>query len=148
MQLLGGVWILQTLVAIVAGLYTRWFHRWALLAGWAAGMAYGTIQAYLQKVPNSTTKLVDGKPVTTTAGMRHFGSSLAEFPMTHTKVYIAITALLINIVVAVVLTLVFRALRTPAGQDATSPEDYYSDEAAPEVVEEAEREVSGVERTS
>ncbi len=32
MQLLGGVWILQTIVAIVAGLYTRWFHRWALLA--------------------------------------------------------------------------------------------------------------------
>ena len=41
-QLLGGVWILQTIVAIVAGLYTRWLHRWALLAGWAAGMVYGT----------------------------------------------------------------------------------------------------------
>ena len=37
-QLLGGVWILQTLPAIVFGLFTRWFHRWALLAGWAVGM--------------------------------------------------------------------------------------------------------------
>ena len=36
-QLLGGVWILQTFPAIVFGLYTRWFHRWALLAGWAVG---------------------------------------------------------------------------------------------------------------
>ena len=42
MQLLGGVWILQTFVSIVAGLFTRWFHRWALLAGWAVGMVYGT----------------------------------------------------------------------------------------------------------
>ena len=33
LQLLGGVWILQTLLAIVVGLYTRWFHRWALLVG-------------------------------------------------------------------------------------------------------------------
>ncbi len=43
-QLLGGVWILQTILAIVAGLYTRWFHRWALLAGWAAAMVYGTVR--------------------------------------------------------------------------------------------------------
>ncbi|MEV7028290.1 monocarboxylate uptake permease MctP, partial [Kitasatospora sp. NPDC093558] len=45
-QLLGGVWILQTFPALVGGLFTRWFHRWALLAGWAAGMAYGTWTAY------------------------------------------------------------------------------------------------------
>ena len=42
LQLLGGVWILQTFPAIVIGLYTGWFHRWALLAGWAVGMVYGT----------------------------------------------------------------------------------------------------------
>ena len=45
-QLLGGVWILQTLPAIVFGLFTRWFHRWALLIGWAVGMIYGTVVAY------------------------------------------------------------------------------------------------------
>src|SRR3954452_8802233 len=33
LQLLGGVWILQTRPAVVIALYTRWFHRWALLAG-------------------------------------------------------------------------------------------------------------------
>ena len=42
-QLLGGIWILQTFPAVVFGLYTRWFHRWALLAGWAVGMVYGTV---------------------------------------------------------------------------------------------------------
>ena len=41
-QLLGGIWILQTFPALVFYLYTRWFHRWALLAGWAVGMVYGT----------------------------------------------------------------------------------------------------------
>ena len=41
LQLLGGVWILQTLPAIVVGLYTRWLHRWALVAGWAVGMVVG-----------------------------------------------------------------------------------------------------------
>ncbi|HEX3923391.1 MAG TPA: hypothetical protein VHY31_13975 [Streptosporangiaceae bacterium] len=33
LQLLGGIWILQTFPSIVISLYTRWFHRWALLAG-------------------------------------------------------------------------------------------------------------------
>ncbi len=51
LQLLGGVWILQTLPAIVVGLYTRWFHRWALLIGWAVGMAYGTKLAYDVPLP-------------------------------------------------------------------------------------------------
>jgi solute:Na+ symporter, SSS family len=42
MQLLGGVWMLQTIPAVVLALYTRWFHRWGLLAGWAVGMVAGT----------------------------------------------------------------------------------------------------------
>jgi hypothetical protein len=45
LQLLGGVWVLQTFPAIVVGLYTRWLHRWAVLAGWAVGMAVGTWMA-------------------------------------------------------------------------------------------------------
>ncbi|HEV7205148.1 MAG TPA: sodium:solute symporter [Jatrophihabitans sp.] len=142
MQLLGGVWILQTLVAIVIGLYTRWLHRWALLVGWAVGMVYGTVQAYRQLVPATVVKLVDGKPVTSTNGMRHFGSPLGMFPFTDTKVYIGATALLLNIIVAVVLTLVLRAVRAPAGVDETEANDYYSDEAAPGVVEATEDELA------
>src|SRR6266487_5239284 len=40
-QLLGGIVIIQTLPAVFLGLYTNWFHRGALIAGWVAGMAAG-----------------------------------------------------------------------------------------------------------
>src|SRR6185312_9373355 len=42
MQLLGGIWIVQLFPAVVVGTFSRWFHPWALLAGWAAGMGVGT----------------------------------------------------------------------------------------------------------
>ena len=119
MQLLGGVWILQTFLAIVVGLYTRWLHRWALLAGWAVGMLYGTIAAY-----NQSSRVT-----------KHFGGSLATFPFTDTRVYIALSALVLNIVVAVVLTLVLRAMKVSAGVDETTYEDYYAEKAGPEVTE-------------
>src|SRR6516225_1043813 len=54
LQLLGGIWILQTFPAIVSGLFTRWFHRYALLAGWLAGMLYGTIAAYNVSTPTAS----------------------------------------------------------------------------------------------
>ena len=97
LQLLGGVWILQTFPAIVIGLYTRWFHRWALVTGWAVAMAYGTIVAYNTPAPG-----VPGS---------HFGTSTANVPGLNHTVYIALTALVINLVVAAVLT-----ARVPAGQ--------------------------------
>jgi SSS family solute:Na+ symporter len=114
MQLLGGVWILQTLLAIVVGLYTRWLHRWALLAGWAVGMIYGTVTAYNQE----------------SAVTKHFGTSVANFPFTDTRVYIALSALVLNILVTVLLTLVLRAMKAPEGVDDTTYEDYYSESTA------------------
>src|SRR3984957_20937180 len=42
LQLLGGVWIIQTMPAVILGLYTRLFNGWALLIGWAVGLALGT----------------------------------------------------------------------------------------------------------
>ena len=45
LQLLGGVWMIQVFPAVVFGLFTRWFSGWALLAGWAVGMAVGTALA-------------------------------------------------------------------------------------------------------
>jgi SSS family solute:Na+ symporter len=49
-------------------------------------------------------------------------------------VYIAVIALVINLVVAAVLTVVFRLMRLPAGSDETVPAHYLAgaDEAAPE----------------
>jgi solute:Na+ symporter, SSS family len=120
LQLLGGIWILQTFPAIVIGLYTRWFHRWALVIGWVAAMAYGTIVAYNTPAP--------GEPGS------HFGASTANVAGLNHTVYIAVTALVINLVLAAVLTVVFRLLRLPAGSDETAPAHYVAgaDEAAPE----------------
>jgi len=110
LQLLGGIWILQTFPALVIGLYSRWLHRWALLAGWAAAMAYGTIAAY--NVPAA------GKPGS------HFGGSSAPIPFTHVTCYIAIVALVINVIVTVLGTFILRALKVDAGIDRTEPEDF------------------------
>ncbi len=111
LQLLGGIWILQIFPAIVIGLYTRWFHRFALIVGWVVGMAYGTIQAY--RTPGG--------------GQEHFGASTAVV-FGHVT-YIAITAVALNLIVAVVLTLVFRAIRLPDGYDETRRADYDTDYA-------------------
>ncbi|WP_243060464.1 monocarboxylate uptake permease MctP [Nocardioides sp. SR21] len=121
LQLLGGVWMLQTLPAIVIGLYTRWFHRWALLAGWAVGMAYGTWLAYGVASPVKA----------------HFGGPLVDFPGTETKVYIAVVAFLANLVVAIVLTVGLRALKVDPGVDQTTAQDFHADRGDPGV--EAER---------
>ncbi|MDQ1576194.1 MAG: solute:Na+ symporter, family, partial [Microbacteriaceae bacterium] len=119
MQLLGGVWILQTFPAIVAGLYTRWFHRWALLIGWAVGITYGTVAAY--GVVNPVTHA-------------HFGGPIAPIPFLNIPIYIAVTAFVLNAIVSVVLTLVFRATRVPDGRDRTTASDYGADEGDPRVV--------------
>ena len=54
LQLLGGIWILQLAPALIGGLFTRWFHRWALLAGRLAGMIFGTIAAYRVSSPTAS----------------------------------------------------------------------------------------------
>jgi SSS family solute:Na+ symporter len=118
-QLLGGIWMLQTFPAIVFGLFTRWFHRWALLAGWAVAMFYGTYQAY--HVVNPVTH-------------KHFGGSAAEIPfLSGRNGYIALTAFVLNLLIAVVGTVVLKALRAPAGRDATDPDDYFADADDPRV---------------
>ncbi|HZC69129.1 MAG TPA: sodium:solute symporter [Jatrophihabitans sp.] len=146
MQLLGGVLILQTIVAVVAGLYSRWFHRWALLLGWVAGIVYGSVEMYRQTVPHTTVRVgANGEPVISTSGVWHFGSSLGNFPFTDTKVYIAVSALVINLIVAVAATLLLRALRAPAGTDATERADYHSDAPSEYVVVTADEEMGAEE---
>jgi solute:Na+ symporter, SSS family len=111
LQLLGGIWILQTFPALVSGLFTRWFHRYGLLAGWLGGMIFGTIAAY--KVATPTTS--------------HWaGSTDIEFGHT---VYIGLAALILNLAISVILTLIFKAARVPAGADETLPHQYTADPA-------------------
>jgi SSS family solute:Na+ symporter len=45
LQLLGGIWIIQTLPPVMLAVYTRWFNSWALLVGWAVGTFAGTAMA-------------------------------------------------------------------------------------------------------
>jgi SSS family solute:Na+ symporter len=109
LQLLGGIWILQTFPSIVFGLFTRWFHRYALLTGWLAGMLYGTIAAYNVSTPTSS----------------HWAGSVNTL-WGHTY-YIGLTAIILNIAVSAVLTLILRAVRVPAGTDETQPRQYTAD---------------------
>jgi solute:Na+ symporter, SSS family len=113
LQLLGGVWILQVFPALVGGLFTRWFHRWALLAGWLAGMIFGTIAAY--KVASPTAS--------------HWAAS-TDIEFGHT-VYIGLSAFVLNIAIAVILTLIFKAAKVPEGADETLPHQYTADPAEP-----------------
>jgi solute:Na+ symporter, SSS family len=119
LQLLGGIWIVQTFPSLALGLYTRWFHRWALLAGWAAAMVYGTVVAYQQHSP----------------AQKHFAQSTADVPFLHHTAYIALTAFVINMIVVLLLTTIFRAIGLPAGGDETDPADYTADADDPGVKE-------------
>jgi len=93
MQLLGGVWILQTLPAIFLGLRPRCpLHRRALFGGWLAGMISGTTLVALQNFSLVTPLHVGGAT---------FGC------------YTALIALGANIAVAMSLTPIFNAARTP-----------------------------------
>jgi SSS family solute:Na+ symporter len=114
LQLIGGVIILQTLPALVLGLWRTFAHRWALLAGWAAGLIAGLIMLY--DTPNPTT------------GKEHFGGAqyaLTNFGFdTEVTLYTGIIALGVNLLVVVIGSLVLRALNAPEGEDVTSDEDF------------------------
>ncbi len=104
LQTLGGVWILQTVPMIVGGLYTRWFHRTGLLIGWLAGMVLGTLMEASVGFTSSFFALSPGI----------IG-------------YSGIWALIVNLIVVVVLTLILNGARVSNGQDHTTEEDYGTD---------------------
>jgi len=104
LQLLGGIWIIQTLPAVMLGVYTRWFDDWALLAGWAVGIAAGTLMALATQL----------KPA--------YALSLGGYTFPG---YTAFYTVILNLAVAVVLTLVFNAMRgRAAAGDSTVAADY------------------------
>jgi SSS family solute:Na+ symporter len=104
LQLLGGIWIIQTLPAVLLGVYTRWFNDWALLLGWVVGIVTGTWMA-------AAANLTPTYPLT----IFNFGlpgyTALYTFPL--------------NLVVAVVLTPVFNRLVAQLSRyDETKTSDY------------------------
>lgn len=104
LQLLGGIWILQTLPAIILGLFTRWLHHRALLAGWLVGMIAGTLMTAVSGFKSPVYTFYVG------------GTAIAA--------YAGIFALLFNIIVSVILTALFDALGIKRFSDETKPEDY------------------------
>jgi solute:Na+ symporter, SSS family len=102
LQLLGGIWIIQTLPAVMLGVYTRWFNDWALLIGWAVGIGFGTWMFI-------AAKLAPNYPLV-------IGSH--GFPG-----YTALYTVILNLVVAVVLTPLFNAM-SKTRVDETVVADY------------------------
>jgi SSS family solute:Na+ symporter len=106
LQLLGGIWIIQTLPAVMLGAYTRWFNAWALLIGWAAGTFAGTAMAVATKLTPTFPLAIGGY----------------TFPG-----YTALYTIILNLIVAIVLTPVLNAAnagRIPV--DETAAADYHA----------------------
>ncbi len=110
LQLLGGIWIIQTLPAIMIGLFTNRPHGRALLTGWAVGMFVGTAMAATQ----------------------HFQSSIYPLQVGDLTVpgYAALYSLVANLVVTFVLSALLDLAGVQRGPDATVPEDYHSADEA------------------
>ena len=104
MQLLGGIWIIQTLPAIILGLYTSRLHPWALLIGWIGGIGAGTAMAASTGLQNSVYDI------------HIFGIII--------PCYIAVSTLILNIVVSGVCSPIFNAIVGNPGADATLTNDY------------------------
>ena len=105
LQLLGGIWIIQTLPAVMLGAYTRWFNSWALLIGWAVGTFAGTSIAIATKLTNFYPLVVGGH----------------TFPG-----YTAVYTLILNLALASILTPVMNALSAKRAVDQTAAADYYA----------------------
>jgi SSS family solute:Na+ symporter len=88
LQLLGGIWILQTFPAVALGAFWHWFHRVGLLAGWAVGMVTGTLFV----VSGGFSSVID---VDVSTGVS-------------VKLYAALVALVLNLAVAAAVTVACR----------------------------------------
>lgn len=104
-QLFSNSLIIQTLPAIFIALYTRWFHKYALIIGILGGLVVGGSMAVAEDFASVYTLVIAGVSI---------------------PVYIAIAALTVNLFLCVVFTLLFRVLTISNGEDLTTPRDYVS----------------------
>ncbi|MEO6965661.1 MAG: sodium:solute symporter [Acidobacteriaceae bacterium] len=111
LQLLGGIWILQTLPAIVFGLWKRCFHHHSLLLGWGVGIVVGTSMAAVLRLHSSVY----------TVHMHGFTLSL----------YAGIWSLAANLLVTAGSSYGFDRWGKARRQDATVDEDYLMLEKQP-----------------
>jgi len=104
LQLLGGIWVCQTMPAVLVALFTRALHPIALLIGWACGIAAGTAMAWSLGLKSSIYVL------------HIFGVAV--------PCYAALSALALNLGVAIVLSVIFNALSRGRRADETVAADY------------------------
>ncbi len=104
LQLLGGILIIQTLPSVMLGVYTRWFNDWALLIGWAVGTGTGIWMFNAANWAPTYPLVIAGH----------------AFPG-----YAALYTVILNLVVAIVLTPIFNAM---GGKqvDETVAADYHA----------------------
>ncbi len=96
-QLLGGIWIIQTLPAVMLGLSRMRLRPGALLAGWASGMVVGTAMAASTAFKSAIFPL-------------HLAGGFIA------PGYAALYALIVNLIVSLLLSAVLNALRKPSGR--------------------------------
>jgi len=103
-QLAGGVLILQTLPAVILALYVPMLNRWAVLAGWTAGITTGIYWLSAEK----------------------FKATLHAFPIAgpQNRLYIALVAFLVNLGVVVVGSALAYALGARRQAGALTEADY------------------------
>jgi SSS family solute:Na+ symporter len=104
LQLLGGMWIIQTFPAIALSVFTRFFNGWALLVGWAVGIVTATYMA----------------------AQTGFQVSIHPFHLFGYVVpsYIAFATVILNVVIAAVLSVVLNAVASDKAKDETAAADY------------------------
>jgi SSS family solute:Na+ symporter len=111
LQHVGNVWIIQTLPPVCLGLYTNWFHRRALVIGLLGGLFVSTWMLLAQNLLSPSWSpsvsisfgLPDTQPI---------------------SLYAAIPSLIVNLVLCIGLTPIFRSLGVPGGRDYTAVTEF------------------------
>jgi len=104
LQLLGGMWIIQTFPAIAVSVFTRFFNGWALLIGWAVGIITATYLVTLNHFVGATYPF------------HIFGYVIPS--------YIAFATVILNAAIAAILSLPLNAMASDKTKDVTSVADY------------------------
>ncbi len=101
-QLLGGIWVIQTLPAVIISLYVPWLRACGLISGLLAGLALGTWMAYSNDFGAMfPLPLVPGNPLG----------------------YSALYALIVNITIAATVSIIANTI-SAKDNNLISPEDY------------------------
>ncbi len=103
LQLLGGLWILQTFPAIMLGLFTARLRADALLIGWAVGMIGGSWMSISTGLKPVFPLMIGGET---------YG------------IYIGVIAGAANLIISVVLSAILNALSQSSARDETVSADY------------------------